>query len=90
MRSFIWCYRTANFKFEFLRRGSRWVKFEAEIRKFDFKFECKISIQFYRIFILIFLLRGKGLELRSASQLSKRARPSSSKQSAAKHKAKRS
>ncbi len=37
MRSFIWCYRTANFKFEFLRCGSRWVEF-ANLAKFDFKF----------------------------------------------------
>ncbi len=39
----------------------------AQIWKFDFKFECKFSAPLYCIFnILIFLLRGKGLELRSA------------------------
>ena len=42
MRSFIWCYRTANFKFEFSRCRSRWVKF-ANLAKFDFKFERKES-----------------------------------------------
>ncbi len=39
-----------------------------QIYKFDVKFECKFSAPFCRIFnILIFLLRGKRLELRSAS-----------------------
>ncbi|UEB48345.1 hypothetical protein [Campylobacter rectus] len=32
----------ANFKFEFSRCGSRWVKF-ANLAKFDFKFERKES-----------------------------------------------
>ena len=53
----------------------------AQICKFDVKFECKFSALFYCIFnILIFLLRGKGLELRSAS----------SSQRECKYKAKRS
>jgi len=45
----------------------------AQIYKFNLKFECKFSAPLYCIFnILIFLLRGRGLELRSALQLSKR------------------
>ena len=37
----------ANFKFTFLRCGSRWVKF-ANLAKFDFEFECKkIKAQYF-------------------------------------------
>ena len=50
MRSFIWCCRTENLNLEFSRCGSRWVKFEAEIYKFDLKFERKTIRR--RIFVL--------------------------------------
>ena len=38
---FIWRCRAENVNLTFSRYGSRWVKFEAAIYKFDFKFEVK-------------------------------------------------
>ena len=41
MRSFIWCWSAENLNLTFSGCGSELIKFEAEIYKFDLKFERK-------------------------------------------------